>query len=61
MPEFFTPDEVAAMFRVKKSTVMNWHRKGLIEASVLPGSCLIRFTQDAVNAFAAGATQKVAQ
>lgn len=56
MPDYYTPDEVAAMFKVKRTTVLSWHRAGRLAAVVLPGTRLVRFTPDAVKAFAAQAT-----
>lgn len=49
MSEFFTADEVAAMLKVKKQTVLKWHREGVIKATRI-GPDTLRFTPESIEA-----------
>lgn len=48
MSELLTPEEVAQIFKVEKSTVLEWHRKGLIKAIKIQKT--VRFSSEAVEA-----------
>lgn len=47
--ETATPEEIAAEYRVKRSTVMRWARDGLIPVISAAGRGAKRFDRDAVR------------
>jgi predicted site-specific integrase-resolvase len=47
MSQLSTPSEIAAIYQVATSTVLRWHRDGIIPASVSVGK-VIRFDADEV-------------
>lgn len=48
MSQLSTPAEIAATYQVAASTVLRWHRDGIIPASVSVGK-VIRFDSDEVS------------
>ncbi len=54
--EYYTPEEIARKFKVKKSTVYFWVREGKLEAIRL-GS-LIRISEESLQKFIDSSSQK---
>lgn len=52
-----TADQVGERFGVSGATVRRWARQHLIESIVMPNGRIVRFTPEAVDAFAERLTQ----
>lgn len=48
---FFTSSEVAAIFKVKETTVREWVRAGKLGASYLAGNKSLRISEKDLNSF----------
>lgn len=53
MPELFTEQEVAAMLKVRPTTIAKWRRAGNLPFTKMPDSNLVRFTRADIDAFIA--------
>lgn len=57
--KFYTPREVDAMFNLPFGTAATWARKGLAQATTLPGG-EIRFAESEVSKFRGGHRNRMA-